>query len=305
MDHATDTKTAVFDPAAAGWEPYSDDGFIGLIGPLWQRPAGDSYRYAFLAEPKHHNRRGIVQGGMLMTFADRSMGMTCWYANERQPQATVQLDMHFIDAVRIGEFVEARCQVVRRTRALVFMSGELVVGDARRRHRQRCLEDARKGLTPGGLMRKFLRALDHVAARAEDHLDDVVDVLARDQIDVELQAVGLLQQRGIRQCPRETRRAAWRPAPAEGRPARCRDGPLSDLRTSARAGRDRPGWTRAGPWSARGQSGCGSSENWTSNFICLLAIQSILVALIEFQPQPQRPSTSPRSIARFISVPPG
>jgi acyl-coenzyme A thioesterase PaaI-like protein len=82
-----------------------------------------------MAQPKHHNRRGIVQGGMLMTFADRSMGMTCWYANERQPQATVQLDVHFIDAVEIGEFVEAKCRVVRRTRALVFMSAELVVGE--------------------------------------------------------------------------------------------------------------------------------------------------------------------------------
>ena len=33
-----------------------------------------------------------------------------------------------IDAVQIGEFVECKCKVVRRTRALVFMSGELVVG---------------------------------------------------------------------------------------------------------------------------------------------------------------------------------
>ena len=124
-------KRPVFDPAKAGWERYGaeDDGFIGLIGPWWMRTKGDSYDYAFLAEPKHHNRRGVVQGGMLMTFADRSMGMTCWYANERQPQATVQLDVHFIDAVQIGEFVECKCHVVRRTRSLVFMSGELVVGD--------------------------------------------------------------------------------------------------------------------------------------------------------------------------------
>lgn len=122
-----------FDPASVGWEPYKDEGFIGLVGPFWSRPKktamGDSVEYAFLAETKHHNRRGVVQGGMLMTFADRSMGMTCWYANERQPQATVQLDMHFIDAVQVGEFVEAKCTVVRRTRSLIFMSGELVVGD--------------------------------------------------------------------------------------------------------------------------------------------------------------------------------
>jgi acyl-coenzyme A thioesterase PaaI-like protein len=117
-----------FDPAAAGWEPYPDEGFIGLVGPFWRQRAGDGYRYAFLAERKHHNRRGVVQGGMLMTFADRAMGMTCWYANDQVPQATVQLDMHFIDAVQIGEFVEAKCRVVRRTRSVVFMEGELVVG---------------------------------------------------------------------------------------------------------------------------------------------------------------------------------
>ncbi|MCC6777905.1 MAG: PaaI family thioesterase [Hyphomicrobiales bacterium] len=127
LSAAADTP-ATFDPAAAGWEPYRDEGFIGLIGPFWMRPAGDGYDYAFLAEDKHHNRRGVVQGGMLMTFADRSMGMTCWYANERQPQATVQLDVHFVDAVQIGEFVEAKCKVVRRTRSLIFMSAEIVVG---------------------------------------------------------------------------------------------------------------------------------------------------------------------------------
>jgi acyl-coenzyme A thioesterase PaaI-like protein len=41
----------------------------------------------------------------------------------------VQLDVHFIDAVQIGEFVECRAKVVRRTRALVFMAAELVVGE--------------------------------------------------------------------------------------------------------------------------------------------------------------------------------
>src|SRR6516225_8005066 len=65
---------AGFDPAAAGWEPYTDEGFIGLVGPFWTRRAGDTHLFAVTAQPKHHNRRGIVQGGMLMTFADRSMG---------------------------------------------------------------------------------------------------------------------------------------------------------------------------------------------------------------------------------------
>jgi len=125
----SDTEPPALDPAAHGWRPYGDDGFIGLVGPLWEQPCGEGTRYAFLAEPKHHNRRGVVQGGMLMTFADRAMGMTAWHANGRRPQATVQLDVHFVDAVQIGEFVEARCEIVRRTRSLAFMRATLVVGE--------------------------------------------------------------------------------------------------------------------------------------------------------------------------------
>jgi acyl-coenzyme A thioesterase PaaI-like protein len=121
-------RIAPFDPAAAGWEPCPVEGFVDLVGPIWQQPAGDSCRYAFLAEPKHHNRRGVVQGGMLMTFADFAMGRTSRFANGQKPQATIQLDVHFVAAVQVGEFVEARCTVVRRTRALMFMSAELVVG---------------------------------------------------------------------------------------------------------------------------------------------------------------------------------
>ena len=124
-----DAKSQAFDPAAHGWETYAAEGFVSLVGPFWMKKTGERYRYGFIAEPKHHNRRGVVQGGMIMTFADRSLGMTAWYANEKQPQATVHLDVHFVDAVQIGEFVEAKCRVVRRTRSLLFMSSEITVGD--------------------------------------------------------------------------------------------------------------------------------------------------------------------------------
>lgn len=118
---------ATHDLAAEGWEPDQDDGFVALVGPILRRRSGETDHYAFVAEPKHQNRGGVVHGGMLMTFADRAMGRTCRYANEHQPQATVQLDVHFVDAVQVGDFVEARCRVVRRTRAVMFASAELTV----------------------------------------------------------------------------------------------------------------------------------------------------------------------------------
>jgi acyl-coenzyme A thioesterase PaaI-like protein len=67
----------MIDKAAArlksdGWKIVETTGFIHLIGPLWQRLVGGQNEYALIAEDKHHNRRGLVQGGVLMTFADRT-----------------------------------------------------------------------------------------------------------------------------------------------------------------------------------------------------------------------------------------
>jgi acyl-coenzyme A thioesterase PaaI-like protein len=36
--------------------------------------------------------------------------------------------MQFVGAVRLGEFVEAHCEIVRLTRAITFMRCRLVVG---------------------------------------------------------------------------------------------------------------------------------------------------------------------------------
>jgi acyl-coenzyme A thioesterase PaaI-like protein len=70
----------------------------------------------------------VVQGGMLMTFADRALGRNAWKAAGDRPVATIQFGMQFISAGRIGEFFEIRPEVVRRTSSLVFMRGELVAG---------------------------------------------------------------------------------------------------------------------------------------------------------------------------------
>jgi acyl-coenzyme A thioesterase PaaI-like protein len=113
---------------AEGWTPIETDGFIGLIGPLLYREEGASIRFGFVAEPKHENRRGVVQGGMIAAFADRSLALACQKANNYLPQATIALNVRMINAVHVGEFVEMACEVVRQTRSVVFMRGTLRVG---------------------------------------------------------------------------------------------------------------------------------------------------------------------------------
>ena len=98
----------------AEWETLEDEGFIGLVGPIYRgRQTGQECCFRFVAQPKHRNRGGFVQGGMLMTFADRALGATARGADLDRIQATMQFDMHFIRPVKIGESVEIRCKVVQ------------------------------------------------------------------------------------------------------------------------------------------------------------------------------------------------
>jgi acyl-coenzyme A thioesterase PaaI-like protein len=116
-----------FDPAVAGWITDPEGGFLGLVGPLWRRGNGPDLRFAFVAEPKHANLIGVVQGGMMMTFADRGLGMMAWDA-AGNAVVTVTFDYAFVDAGRIGSFIELDGEVVRRTASLVFMRGTLRCG---------------------------------------------------------------------------------------------------------------------------------------------------------------------------------
>jgi len=102
-------------------------GFIQLIGPMWQREVDGTLEFALVTEDKHHNRRGLVQGGVLMTFADRTCGMTARQVTGKQTMATVQLDTHFVESGKIGEILVSRPRVVRATRSLVFVSTEVTV----------------------------------------------------------------------------------------------------------------------------------------------------------------------------------
>ena len=112
-----------------GWSRVETTGFIQLIGPLWQRCVEGEWEYALITEHKHHNRRGLVQGGVLMTFADRSCGMSARLVAGKSALATIQLDTHFVEAGKIGEILISRPHVVRSTRSLIFVRTEITVDE--------------------------------------------------------------------------------------------------------------------------------------------------------------------------------
>ncbi|ACF03502.1 PaaI family thioesterase [Rhodopseudomonas palustris] len=122
----TETTTAR-SMKADGWSVIHDDGFIDLVGPLWHRCIDGTNEYAIATAAKHRNKRGLVQGGLMMTLADRTSGIAARDQSGAPHLATVQMDTHFVDAAEIGEVLISRPRVVRTTRSLIFTSTEVSV----------------------------------------------------------------------------------------------------------------------------------------------------------------------------------
>jgi acyl-coenzyme A thioesterase PaaI-like protein len=129
LDIAQEFRMTDADLAAAGWTVMHDDGFIQLVGPMWHRELDGIHEFAILGQEKHRNRRGVVQGGAVMTLADRSCGIGARLAAGVEALATVQMDTYFVDAARIGDLIVSRPRAVRTTKSLIFMTTEVSVGD--------------------------------------------------------------------------------------------------------------------------------------------------------------------------------
>ena len=106
------------------------DPFEIYVGPVYEKgEATGLKRLAFRADERHINRRGVVHGGMLMTFADAALGQVAWDVTDRAPSVTLNMQSHFLRGVNAGELVEVVPVVTRKTRSLVFIRGDFMVGD--------------------------------------------------------------------------------------------------------------------------------------------------------------------------------
>lgn len=112
-----------------GWELVTDDGFVGHVGPFVRRQEAQGLRFGFPTFSKHANHYGVLQGGALLTFADRALGFTVRHTTGATRTATIQLNVQFLDSVNIGEFVESRPVVSRTSKQIVFVNTALMVGE--------------------------------------------------------------------------------------------------------------------------------------------------------------------------------
>lgn len=100
-----------------------------MLGIPWAKKADGQWRYGLRTVVEHGNPNGVVHGGVLMAFAGHGLSFLAWEAAERAVCTTIQLNTHFLDSVRPGEFLELCGEVTRRTHGLVFLRGVVGVRD--------------------------------------------------------------------------------------------------------------------------------------------------------------------------------
>lgn len=104
----------------------SDD-FVRLIGPLHVKPEPDGPRVGMMLEKRHGNPLGIAHGGCLVTLADMVMGFGCGFATGvPSVHPTITLNSDFVRGARIGNWIEGKAVITRRTPNFIFARCDLV-----------------------------------------------------------------------------------------------------------------------------------------------------------------------------------
>lgn len=103
------------------------DPFEIHVGPVYEKGAKGKKRYVLKVDSRHVNGRGVIHGGMLLTFADAALGQAAWDATDHAPSVTLGMQAQFLKGARIGDLVEVEPEIIRRTRALLFIRGDFKV----------------------------------------------------------------------------------------------------------------------------------------------------------------------------------
>ena len=124
-----ESRSTVAPALPNGYQAYAyEDPFEDLVGPLGYKVVDGTISFAFRADDRHRNTGGTLHGGMLMTFADYALCLTAVWDQPGEKCVTVACNCEFVAAGEPGELIEASGEVVRRTRSLAFVRGQIFTG---------------------------------------------------------------------------------------------------------------------------------------------------------------------------------
>ena len=96
------------------------------MGPFYYSKEYGDLRVGFRAQQHNCNGIGTVHGGTLMAFADYAVTILA-LSGVKENCTTISFSSDFIAAARLGDWVEGRGELVKRTGSMTFVKGQLQV----------------------------------------------------------------------------------------------------------------------------------------------------------------------------------
>ena len=87
----------------------------------------DDLNYEFFTEVKdiHLNTGRIAHGGYISTIADTGMGTAAHRVAGARRCVTINLNIKFITAAKLGEKLSGKVKILKKTKSLVFINCEI------------------------------------------------------------------------------------------------------------------------------------------------------------------------------------
>ena len=102
-------------------------GFMQNIGDLSFRKIDETnYEYSIKILENFLNTGGIAHGGFIATIADTGMGNAAHLAAGNKRSVTVNLDIKYISAGKLGDNLVGKVEVLKRTKTLVFINCKIL-----------------------------------------------------------------------------------------------------------------------------------------------------------------------------------
>ncbi len=106
-------------------------GYMGHNGGFQFRQVSDlEYEYRATIQDFHLNNNGITHGGFIMTLMDSGLGTSVYRSLGGDKKiATISLDVKFVAPSHKGDILVGSARIIKKTRSMVFVRGELQVED--------------------------------------------------------------------------------------------------------------------------------------------------------------------------------
>ena len=104
----------------------TNKGFMKYLGGLNLKKINE-IEYEFFVEVKemHLNTGHIAHGGFLSTIADTGMGTAAHQVAGDRRCVTINLNLKFITAAKLGETLSGKVKILKKTKTLVFINCEI------------------------------------------------------------------------------------------------------------------------------------------------------------------------------------